>query len=221
MMMRDRHGFGVIAMGLVLGWLFAVTPLEAQVQTGIRLGGSVSVAKPRAAVVNDARGLPLYRIEASHIGVALNGGLFLQLRFGPFALQPEVYYQWSTANYSLDSLGVSNGGRVELQETYRGLEVPVLLWLKSGFLRVGGGPVLMLALNNEEAFGSYEGIDESYETTQWGIQAGLGFDFWKLHLGARYATPLRSFGSHLSANGRALDFGTRDHRIMAVLSFSF
>lgn len=210
-----------VRVGLMLGWLVAATPLGAQVQTGIRLGGSVSLAKPRAVEVNDARGLPLYRIEASRIGIALNGGLFIQFRFGPLALQPEVYYQWSTANFTLDSLGVPDGGNVELQEAYRGIEVPLLLWLKSGFLRIGGGPVLLLALNNDEAFDSYDGIEEHFESTQWGIQAGLGLDFWKLHLGARYATSLNPFGSHLSANGRKLDFGTRDHRVMAVLSFSF
>ncbi len=201
--------------------LFVVLTLGAQSRSGIRFGAAFPVFAPQAVELTGTDGAPQYRLSVDRIGPGLNGGMFFQMQFGAIVIQPEVYYTWSTVDYAVDTLFMPGAGSADIRETYRGIGFPVLLFVKTGVFRIGGGPLALLALNNDEALTPYAGIEESYDRLTWGLQGGIGFDFWKLHVELRYVTRLSAFGEHITYQGMPVDFGARDQRIHAALGFSF
>lgn len=213
---KTRH----IAAVMVPALLVAFT-LGAQTRSGIRFGAAFPVFDPQPVELTGIDGAPQYRLAVDRIGIGLNGGMFFQMQFGAIVIQPEVYYAWSTVDFAVDTLFMPGAGTAEVRETYRGIGLPLLIFAKTGVFRIGGGPVALLALNNDEALNLYEGIEESYDRLTWGVQGGVGFDFWKLHVELRYAARLPDFGEHITYDGRPVDFGTREQRIHAALGFSF
>lgn len=195
--------------------------LTAQVRSGIRFGAAFPLFETEPVVLTGKDGLPLYRISVDRIGTDFNGGMFLQMQFGALFLQPEVYYHFYPMEYRIDTLYTSGAGSATVRETFRGIDFPLMVGIKIGVLRIGAGPVGHLALNSDEGFADYEDIDESFTRWRWGLQGGLGFDFWKLHLELRYASNLATVGEHIASAGQTLDFGTKDHRFLAAVGFSF
>jgi hypothetical protein len=200
--------------------VFACT-LGAQTRSGIRFGAAFPVFSPQAVELTGTDGAPQYRLSVDRIGPGLNGGIFFQMQFGAIVIQPEVYYAWSTVDYAVDTLNLTGAGTADVRETYRGIGLPLLVFVKKGVFRIGGGPLALLALNNDEALSAYEGIEESFDRLSWGLQGGVGFDFWKLHVELRYVTRFSDFGDHITYDGQPVDFDARDQRIHAALGFSF
>jgi hypothetical protein len=209
-----------MAAVMVPALVFAAT-LGAQTRSGIRFGAAFPIFSPQAVELNGPDGAPQYRLSVDRIGPGLNGGMFFQMQFGAIVIQPEVYYTWSTVDYAVDTLYLTGAGTADVRETYRGIGIPLLIFAKTGVFRIGGGPLALLALNNDEVLSDYAGIEESFDRLSWGLQGGVGFDFWKLHVELRYVTRFSDFGEHIAYNGQPVDFGAREQRIHAALGFSF
>lgn len=192
---------------------------SAQVRPGIKFGVSTPDVHPESFIVDDGQGVDLYEIFVDKAKYGLHGGLFVQMQLGGFFIQPEVLYNTTSVNYRIDSLFSS--GTDEVTETYRNIDFPVMLGLKTGAVRLGGGPVAHLKLDNELGFKEYEGFNDAFESLTWGWQAGLGLDFWKLHIDVRYEGNFSKLGHHITFFGQEFDFATNNNRLIGSLGFSF
>ncbi len=193
------------------------TSTSAQINPGIKFGVSTPDINPKDFVVRDGQGVDYYHIFVEKAYYGIHGGAFVQIQMGGFFIQPEVLYNSTRVSYRIDSLFAS---RV-FTDSYKNIDFPLMLGLKSGAVRLGGGPVGHLFFDNDSGFNDYEGFDAVVEDLTWGWQAGLGLDFWKLHIDLRYEGNFSKVGDNITFFGEEFDFATDNNRIIASLGFSF
>lgn len=198
--------------------LFISNIAIAQVRPGIKFGLSTPDVDPSDIIVNDDQGNQLYRIFVENARYGVHAGIFIQMQFGGFFIQPELLYNSTSIDYGIDSLSFE---RLK-KETFRSLDFPLMIGLKTGAVRLGAGPVGHLFFEgNGSGFGSYPGFEPFFEDLTWGWQAGVGLDFWKLHIDVRYEGNFSKLGDNFIFFGRRFDFDTNNNRFIASLGFSF
>ncbi|MDQ3016219.1 MAG: hypothetical protein M3R25_05810 [Bacteroidota bacterium] len=212
MIMRVSIVIGVLLMGAF--------SLHAQIRPGIKFGLSTPDVQPKSFIVTNDQGVNLYEIFVDKARYGLHGGVFVQMQLGGFFIQPEVLFNSTNFRYRVDSL-LNGGGNDLFTDTYRNIDFPIIVGLKAGAVRVGGGPVGHLFLDSDSGFGKYSSFNPLLDDLTWGWQAGLGFDFWKLHIDFRYEGNFSRLGDHISFFGKEYDFATNNNRIKGSLGFSF
>jgi hypothetical protein len=207
---------------LILFCLITLAHLSAvaQIKPGIKFGLSTPDVQPEDFIVTDDGGQQLYHVFVEKARYGVHAGLFIQMQLGHFYIQPEILYNSTSVDYRLDTL-LTDQGTALFRDTYHYLDFPVTLGLKAGPVRLGGGPVAHIFLENGGAFGGYDQFEPFFEDLTWGWQAGIGFDFWKLHLDFRYEGNFSKLGDYITFFGRRFDFDTNNNRLIGSIGFSF
>ncbi len=193
----------------------------AQVRPGIKFGVSTPDVSPQDIFVNGDNGESISRVFVQNARYGVHAGVFIQMQMGGFFIQPELVYNSSSVDYGIDSLFIPGGGTDVFRDTYKNIDFPLILGLKSGSLRLGGGPVGHIFLDSDSGFEDYPSFEAFFDDLTWGWQAGLGLDFWKLHIDVRYEGNFSNLGDHITFFGKEFDFATNNNRLMASLGFSF
>ena len=204
---------------LICGFSFSSS---AQIRPGIKFGVSTPIVDPEDFIVEDQQGNDIYHVSVVKARYGVHAGAFIQMQLGHFFIQPELLYNSSSIDYRIDSLTTPNMGSHNFRDTYRSLDFPLMLGLKTGPVRIGGGPVGHIYFRDEGGF--YDYVDEFngiFEDLRWGWQAGIGLDFWKLHIDVRYEGNFAKLGDHITFFNKAYDFDTNNNRLIASLGFSF
>jgi hypothetical protein len=216
--MHFRKGTQIITVLLLA--LFAL-PGEAQIRPGIKFGISTPDVSPSDILVTDQNGNDYYRIFVERARYGLHGGVFIQMQLGGFFFQPEFLYNSTRVDYKLDKIFNPDIVSATFTDTYRSLDFPLILGLKTGVVRLGGGPVGHLNFQDEGGFAQFDGFSEAFDEINWGWQAGLGLDLWKLHIDVRYEGSFYDLGDHITFFGKQFDFATSNNKLIASLGFSF
>lgn len=186
--------------------------------TGIKVGGNIGSAR-----VMDA----LSDWESDGFTAGVHAGLFAKLSLGPLFIQPEAYYTFTEAH--LQQGNVQIGGSEELKLDFHRLDVPVIagIHLGPGF-RINAGPFASLLIDTQGESNARQDldtfIDDSYQRALWGWQAGIGFDFWRLTLDARYETTQGNLRDYDPAHTPAADYLPRDQeqqQVVVSLGYKF
>jgi hypothetical protein len=216
--MQYRPALKVILALLVL-WI-AGSRANGQSIAGIKIGLSAPYVSPTNIIVTD-QGVSYYEIAVAHTRFGIHAGLFLQLQMGHFFVQPELLYNSSSVEYKLDTLGSPDAGSANITDSYRELDLPLLLGFKAGAFRIGAGPVGHMFINSDNNFDGYNGYQSDFDKFGWGWQAGIGLDFWKLHFDFRYEDNYSKYGDYLTFFGKSYDFATDDNRFIGSVGLSF
>ncbi len=192
----------------------------AQIRPGIKFGVSTPDVDPKDFIVTDNQGVELYQVFVEKARYGVHAGAFIQMQLGHFFMQPEILYNSTSIDYRIDSL-FSGFGVNKFRDTYQNIDFPLVLGMKAGPLRIGGGPVAHISLKGRGGFNEYEDFEDFFEELTWGWQAGVGLDFWKLHIDVRYEGNLTQLGDHITFFDRRFDFDTNNNRFIASLGFSF
>jgi opacity protein-like surface antigen len=186
--------------------------------TGLKAGASLG-----AAQVNEA----ISSWESDGFNAGVHAGFFAKLSLGPLFLQPEAYYTFTQAH--LQKGNTSVGGSEELQLDFHRLDVPLMagFYLGPGF-RINAGPFASLLINANGQSNirpnADELVKESYERALWGWQAGIGFDFWRLTLDARYETTQGNLRDYDPENTPVADYLPREQsqqQVVVSLGYKF
>jgi len=199
--------------------LVAGMKTDAQVRPGVKFGVSTPDVHPKDIIIRDEQGIEYYRIIVKDAKYGIHGGAFLQIQLGGFFLQPEILYNSTKVEYRIDSIP-SNSQDV-FTDTYRNVDFPLMIGLKSGPVRIGGGPVGHLYIDSDSGFSKYEGFNAFVEDLTWGWQAGVGLDVWKLHVDLRYEGNFSKLGDQITFFDKEFDFATNNNKMIASLGFSF
>lgn len=181
--------------------LFISTGAFAQFfQLGIRGGVNSYNVRYDAITVNNIS------IEsASKNGLHL--GFYSRIQVLGFYVQPELLYTRMGSSITTST----NGNASTADLTFQRIDIPVLAGKKFfGLLRVNGGPVfsnLLKADLNENNLS--QNITDTYRNNTVGFQVGLGLDFWKLVVDAKYEGSLMRFGNSISTNGQTFNTDAR------------
>ncbi len=193
---------------------------SAQVKFGVR--GGFSSANVDADNINFINS----NMDTSAIGIAdVKGGyhigLFLQGQIGKFFIQPEVLFNSNRADFTLRNLADPDGREEILKEHYQYLDIPVMMGLKLGALRLQGGPVGHLYLDSSSDLFEIEGYRQKFEKMTYGWQTGVGLDIWNVALDVKYEGNFTKFGDHLAIGDQEFKFDDAPSRWIFSLGIAF
>lgn len=122
------------------------------------------------------------------------------MRFGrTLYIQPEVLYTGKGGSYlvqPIDANGQAVGSPTQVKVKTENIDVPVLLGLKIGPLRVNAGPVASFLIGSnesiKEAITKYTqgSVSDTFNQAAWGYQLGGGLDIGNFSLDVRYEDSL-------------------------------
>ncbi len=184
---------------------------------GLKGGISKFKIRPDAIDLTDPNG-GSYTFDVKS---APNGYFFgAYARIGGFVhLQPEILYNNNKVNYTLTS---ADGGVTAVSETYQSLDVPVLLGLKLGPIRVQGGPVGRFHLKSQSNLGDVVGFSADYDKMKVSGQLGVGLNLGKhVTLDLRWQNDMGKFGDHVEFGGQKYEFDKSSTRLLMSIGYTF
>ena len=107
-----------------------------------------------------------------------------------FFIQPEVLF--STKGGKIDILQGGSGSPVSVDVKFSQIDIPILLGLKVGPLRLNAGPMASLNISQNTALGdalkvyTSQNINKTIQEASFGYQAGVGLDIGSFNVDLRY-----------------------------------
>jgi hypothetical protein len=134
-------------------------------------------------------------------------------------LQPEVVFATNTYDYNVQTATA----RQVIKQSFNRLEIPVLLGLKLGPLRVNAGPSATIQIGSPKALVSDPNFDNMYRKATFGYQAGVGIDLFKIiTLDARYGGSLSGkFGDSVQIGNQTFKLDSRQPSILLSVGLMF
>jgi len=193
--------FIVIALALVLA-----APLFSQVKFGLKAGASTDFTFTDL----NFPGTDVIIQNAKDAEWGFQGGVFTRATFAAFYIQPELLLATATNSVTYDDVE-AGGAPVIYNQKFNKLNIPVLLGVKVGPLRINAGPAASVMITDPKEI--IEGA--TYKRATFGYQAGLGFDLFKrLTFDVRYEGNLNQFGDEINIGDETF---TLDDRTGALL----
>jgi opacity protein-like surface antigen len=202
--------FIVIVLALVLA-----APIYSQVKFGLKAGASTDFTFTDQTFEGTDFEVILQNAKDAEWG--LQGGVFMRASFAGFYIQPELLL--ATATNSVTYEDVEEGGApVIYNQKFNKLNIPVLLGVKVGPLRLNAGPAASVMISDPKEI--IEGA--TYKRATFGYQAGLGFDVLKkLTVDLRYEGNLNQFGDQIEIGGETFTLDDRTGALLVQVGFIF
>ncbi|NLE34076.1 MAG: PorT family protein [Bacteroidales bacterium] len=202
--------FIVIILALVLA-----APLFSQVKFGIKAGASTDFTFTDQTFQGTNFNVILQNAKDAEWG--FQGGVFMRASFSGFYIQPELLL--ATATNSVTYEDVETGGAAEIyNQKFNKLNIPVLLGVKVGPLRLNAGPAASVMITDPKEV--IEGA--TYKRATFGYQAGIGFDlFKKLTFDLRYEGNLNQFGDEIEIGDQTFNLDDRTGAILVHVGLMF
>ena len=135
---------------------------------------------------------------------------------GMIFIQPELLFNSNKTDYRVKSLTISDVRK----ETYRNLDIPILVGLKLGPLRVVTGPVGHYFLNSTSDLTDIKGYKENFKQMTWGWQGGLNLSLGRFSIDARYEGNFHKQGDQITFFGNNYHFSNNPARLILGLNFA-
>jgi hypothetical protein len=196
---------------IVLVALIAL-PAFCQIKFGIKAGVTSST-------------VPTYDISTGNTNIeavknsafGFHAGAFLRITVAGIYIMPEVVFTSTTYDYTITS--ISN----PVSQKYNKLDIPVLVGIRLGPIRLNAGPAATILINSPEELITDPKFKDMYRDATFGYQAGVGFDlFKKITFDARYGGSLaKKFGDEVAIGGQNFKLDSRESTFMLSLGFMF
>ena len=162
-----------------------------------------------------------YKLNFANAEYGVHFGVYSRISFLGLYVEPAVLFNSNTVNFDLEELS-ENGPLNTLQsETYRNVDIPLLIGTKLGFLRLQAGPVAHFYLDSTSDLFSFSGYKHNFESATYGGQIGLGLDVWRFRVDMLYETNLSNFGEHIEIDGQQFAFDDGADRVVMSLGVRF
>ncbi|MCK5135389.1 MAG: PorT family protein [Bacteroidales bacterium] len=132
-------------------------------------------------------------VTGYHVGVQT------RIKIAMLYIQPEVYF--NAGGGTVDQV-VAGGATEVMNIKFSRIDVPLLVGVKLGPIRLNAGPVGSYVLSETNDLTELSPDFELFTSAMtWGFQAGIGVGLSKLSLDARYEGSLSELGESLSIGG--------------------
>jgi Outer membrane protein beta-barrel domain len=198
---------------------FQVTTNAQTFKWGIRAGISTPDVKP--GDLNPIQTANL-RIKVEDANYGFHGGLWARVKFGSFMVQPEVVFNSNSVSYKTSN--VLNNRLLDsiiTNESFKNLDIPLMLGYKLGGIRFMAGPVGHVHIGNSSEITNFSGYAAKFSTLKWGYQAGIGLDLGGLGLDLRYEGNFDKFGDYINIGGKQYDFASNPNRLIVSVAIGF
>lgn len=162
-----------------------------------------------------------YKLNFSNAEYGVHFGVYSRISFLGLYIEPAVLFNSNTVNFDLEELSENGPLNTLKSETYRNVDIPLLVGTKLGFLRLQAGPVAHFYLDSTSDLFSFNGYKHNFKSATYGGQIGLGVDVWRFRLDMLYETNLSKFGEHIEIDGELFAFDDGADRVMVTLGVRF
>ena len=172
-------------------------PAFSQLKFGIKAGVSTS-SLSMATVKTLTSGTTSYTVDAlTTAKYGFNGGVFMRLTIFGLYIQPELLLDTRTNEYNVTKLGPTPVTTIAKQ-SFNKLDIPVMVGIKFGPLRLNAGPSASLLINTPKDLIDSPDFKGMYNKMTVGYQAGIGVDLLKtLTFDIRYEGSLKKYQNQI------------------------
>lgn len=187
---------------------------------GIKAGLGINQLKV-SDLTDLGSGADVYDLVTGESVMGYHVGVQTRIKIAMFFVQPELYFN--------DAGGIvekveENGASELLTVDFKRIDLPVLVGVKFGPLRLGAGPVGSYVIK-ESVINDISELDPDYSiftnSMTWGFQAGLGLDVSKISIDARYEGSLSKLGETFQVGGANFDLDARPSQWIFSIGFWF
>ena len=199
--------------------LLIVLPAISQVNFGIKAGLSTT-----SFSMNDVKKIPTttssYTIEkVKGANYGFHGGIFFRFTISKFYLQPEVLLSTRKNEYNLTD---TTGHESIAKQNFTKLDVPIMLGVKFGPLRINAGPSFNFLINSPDELIKDTNYDAIYATRSVGYQAGVGLDVLKkLTIDVRFEGSLKKYQNTIESKLGSVSLDDRPFALLVSLGYKF
>jgi len=149
-------------------------PAFSQLKFGLKAGvstTSLSMPSIKTILANNNT----YTVDAlTAAKYGFHGGAFVRLTLFGFYIQPELLFSTRTNEYTVSNTTTpSSVTSYVAKQSFNRLDLPVMLGLKLGPIRLNAGPSGSLLINSPKALISNPDVKNNYSKMTFGYQAGL------------------------------------------------
>ena len=200
----------LIIIAIIMTANFAV----AQVNFGVKAGVNTFDLHDEVFESN----LKDFTVSVKEAQYGFHAGVFLRAKLGPILLQPELVFNSDNVDYSFEKDGID---KTIVNQKYRALDMPLLVGLELGPLRIMGGPVGHYQLESITNFMEEVQTDNFSDKINVGWQIGGGIDLKKVTVDIRYEVNNSKLGETLNIGGQSVAFSQNRNRLVASLGYKF
>ncbi|NSW93540.1 MAG: PorT family protein [Bacteroidales bacterium] len=199
---------------ILLAGLVSLTAFP-QVKFGIKAGASTSTVPEYNFTTGENN------IEAlKDAAFGFHAGAFVRVTLFGIYLMPEVCFASTTYDYN-----VSTAEEPEkiLSQKFDKLEVPVLLGVTLGPVRINAGPSASILIGSPRELINDPDFKELYRSATFGYQAGIGTDLFKhLTIDLRYGGSLsKRFGESVTIGSQTFNLDHREPSFLLSIGYMF
>lgn len=197
-------------------------PAFSQFKFGIKAGlSTTSLSMETLKTITS--GTTSYTVEAlKGANYGFHGGVFFRLSLLGLYVQPELLFSSTTNEYTVINLATPTV-KLAQKQNFNKLDIPVMLGVKLGPLRLNAGPSGSLLINSPKALIDDANLKNVYSKMTIGYQAGLGLDILKtLTIDFRYEGSLKKYQNQIeNKTGTKFNLDDRANAFLLSLGLMF
>ena len=199
---------------------------QAQIQFGAKVGlTSTSIKADEAYSDLSAADYDALKVKGVNSSVGFQGGIFTRITILKLYVQPELLFTSTSGEVEVTTLlNEEEQTQVIKEQSFKQIDVPIMVGYKIGPARIQAGPVGTIMLDSEPALTKVEGIEakEKFNGATWGYQVGAGLDIAKtLTIDVKYEGNLSRLGDGVEFAGQERSFDSRTSQFIVSLGLFF
>jgi hypothetical protein len=211
----------ILAILLVV---FITIPAFTQVKFGLKAGVSTT-SLTMSDVKTVTSGSTTYTIDAiSTAKYGFHGGAFVRVTlFGVF-IQPEFLFSTRSNEYTVTNVTtVTAPVSYVAKQNFNRFDIPIMVGLKLGPLRLNAGPSGSILINSPKALINDQNYKSVYSKMTFGYQAGIGVDLLNtLTFDLRYEGSLKKYQNQIqNTTGKKYNLDDRPNAFLLSVGLMF
>jgi opacity protein-like surface antigen len=174
-------------------------PAFSQIKFGLKAGVSTtSLSMPSMSTITS--GSTTYTVNGlTSAKYGFHGGAFVRLTLFGVYVQPELLFSTRTNEYTVSNItNQASPVSYVAKQSFNKLDIPVMVGLKLGPIRLNAGPAASLLINSPKDLITNPDYKNNYNRLTFGYQAGLGFDLLGLlTFDVRYEGSLKKYQNQI------------------------
>lgn len=164
-----------------------------------------------------------YKLTEDEAFQGFHIGVLTRIKLFNLFIQPELLFSTSGGKALVEEIQGGTTVSEVKQVKYNKLDLPVMVGIKLGPIRLNAGPVASVILSSDSEI---QDIIPEMETLSrsatFGFQAGVGVDFLKkINFDLRYEGGLSNLKDEFTIAGKDYTFDSRDSRFLISLAYIF
>ena len=212
-----KKSFALILIALV------TIPAFSQIKFGLKAGVSTtSLSMPSATTISS--GSTTYTVNGlTSARYGFHGGVFVRLTFFAVYVQPELLFSTRSNEYTVTNVtNQASPVSYVAKQNFNKLDIPVMVGIKFGPLRLNAGPSGSLLINSPKSLINNPDYKNNYNRMTFGYQAGVGVDLLFLTFDVRYEGSLRKYQNQIqNLTGQTYNLDDRPNAFLFSVGIKF